>query len=448
MKKRPKILLRGGVTPPSLPYSAPAASGIVNASIPGFALIPMLQHAGQPARCLVKAGDPVQEGMLIGRAEGASSANVHSSIPGTVVEVRSCRGADGRISPAVLIEFGGEFAATGRRREPTDWEKLSRADLLGRIQAAGVVGLGGGLVPTHLKLARPAGRTVDLFIANGMDSEPSLVGDAALMREKSREIAAGIRICQAILGASRVVLAVGDAEEAGIAPAFRALFGEGGGGFEVAVFSSRYPQGHEQLLQAAVTGTTPVPTGNGAGAAVDAGCVVLNVATIHAVYEAVVLGRPMIERVVTVSGSSIRRPRCLKVRVGTPVGELLEECGGLTEAPAKVVLGGPMRGLAVDSLDFPVTKGVSGVITFDHSDARVGPELPCIHCGACVDVCPWDLVPTRLHKLIERGEIGQALSEGLASCTECGCCAFSCPSRIPLVESLRRGKKGGQARHG
>lgn len=449
MKRQPNMLLRGGVTPPSLPFSAPAASGIVNASIPGFALIPMLQHAGLPARCLVKAGDHVQEGMLIGQADGAMSANVHSSIPGTVVEVRSARGADGRVSAAVLIEFGGEFAATGRRREPTEWEKLSRADLLGRIQAAGVVGLGGGLVPTHLKLARTPGRKVDLFIANGMDSEPSLMGDAALMREKSREIAVGMRICRAILDAGRVVLAVGDAEQQDVAPAFRAIFGEGGSGFEVAVFSSRYPQGHEQLLRAAVTGIPPARAGDGAGGSADPGCVVLNVATIYAVYEAVVLGRPMIERVVTVSGSSVREPRCLKVRVGTPVGELFDECGGLTEAPAKVVLGGPMRGLALSSVDFPVTKGVSGVMTFDRSDARVGPELPCIHCGACVDACPWGLVPTRLHKLIERGDIPRAFAEGLSSCTECGCCAFSCPSRIPLVESLRRGKqRGGHIRRG
>jgi len=196
MKTQPKMLLRGGVTPPAFPFSAPAASGIANAAIPGFALIPMLQHAGPPARCLVKAGDRVQEGMLIGRADGSASANVHSSIPGTVLEVRNARGADGRISAAVLIEFGGEFAATGRRRDRADWEKLSRADLLARIQSAGVVGLGGGLVPTHVKLARPAGSRVDLFIANGMDSEPSLVGDAALLREKAGEISIGIRICR------------------------------------------------------------------------------------------------------------------------------------------------------------------------------------------------------------------------------------------------------------
>ncbi len=439
MKHQPKTLLRGGVNPPPPAFSAPTASGIMNASIPGFALIPMLQHAGSPAQCLVKPGDPVREGMLIGKADGPRSANVHSSIPGIVVEVREARGADGSVSPAVLIEFGGEFAATGKRREPLDWEKLSRIELLTRIQAAGVVGLGGGLVPTHLKLAHAPGRAIELFIANGMVCEPPMTGDSALLREKPREIATGMKICGKILEARRVVLAVGETDEQEVVPEFRKAFQENGGGWEIAVLPSRYPQGHEQLLRSAVLSRMSGEAGsrNGRGEPVS---IVLNVGTILAVYEAVVYGRPMIERVVTVCGQPVREPRILKVRVGTPISDLFDECGGLCEQPAKVVLGGPMRGLAVSSLDFPVTKGVSGVVTFTRAETNQGPELPCIHCGACVDACPWGLVPTRLHKLIERGEFTRAFAEGLSSCTECGCCAFSCPSRIPLVESLRRGK--------
>jgi len=167
------------------------------------------------------------------------------------------------------------------------------------------------------------------------------------------------------------------------------------------------------------------------------------VATLFAVYEAVVAERPLIERFVTVTGSAVRMPGVLKVRVGTRIADLFEECGGLVEQPGKVVLGGPMRGVSVASLDFPVTKGVSGVMAFTKAEARVGPELPCIHCGACVEACPWGLVPTRLHKLIEQGNIATALAEDLSSCTECGCCAFACPSKIPLVDSLRRGKRLG-----
>jgi len=151
----------------------------------------------------------------------------------------------------------------------------------------------------------------------------------------------------------------------------------------------------------------------------------------------------LIERCVTVTGGAVRRPGVLKVRVGTRVGDLFEECGGLSEAPGKIVLGGPMRGASISSLDFPVTKGVSGVMAFTQAEARTGPELPCIRCGACVEACPWGLVPTRLHKLIQRGDVTAALAEGLSSCTECGCCSFACPSRIPLADSLRRGKRSG-----
>ena len=264
MRRQLKPLLRGGVNPPLLSFSAPT-SGIVNAAIPGFALIPMLQHAGRPALCLVKAGDPVEEGMLIGRADGPKSANVHSSIPGTVAEIRDCAAPDRISSTAVLIELGGEFGTTGRRRAPADWERLSRADLLSRIQAAGVVGLGGGLIPTHLKLAQPPGRKVALFIVNGMACEPSMTGDASLLREKSREIAIGARICRKILDAGRTVLAVGDTLESEIAAAFRGAFEQDGAACEIASFPERYPQGHEQLLQAALTSWSVPPSDNGRG---------------------------------------------------------------------------------------------------------------------------------------------------------------------------------------
>ena len=446
MNRRRFSLSIGGASPPAakLSLSAPL---IANASIPAFALIPMQQHAGSPASCLVRPGDRVQEGMVIGKADGVRSANVHSSIPGTVVSVEEITGADGTVSRAALVEFGGEFARTGRPRVDNDWERLSRADLLGRIQACGVVGLGGSLVPTHLKLARQPGHPVALFIANGMECEPLLSGDVSLMREASSEIATGMRICQRILEASRVVLAISESYEEELLPLFRRAFEESAGSFEIACLASQYPRGHEQLVKAAILKRASPSDGNGEYTGPE--CVVLNVATLYAVCEAVVHDKPVMERIVTVTGSAVRRPGALRVRIGTPVGDLFDECGGLVEPPGKVILGGPMRGVAISSLDIPVTKGVLGVVAFTREEARISAEMPCIRCGACVDACPWGLVPTRLHKLIQRGDAAAALAEGLSACTECGCCAFVCPSRIPLVDSLRKGKRmGASSDHG
>ncbi|HUI72562.1 MAG TPA: RnfABCDGE type electron transport complex subunit C [Spirochaetia bacterium] len=438
MKIQRAFLSVGGVNPPSVKlFSGPVG----NASIPAFALIPMLQHVGPPARCLVRAGDRVQEGMLIGKADGPRSANVHSPIPGTVVAVEQTQCADGTSSLAAIIEFGGEFTRTGKAHALTDWEKLSRSELLRRIESAGVVGLGGSMIPTHLKLTREPSHKVGILIGNGIESEPSLCGDVSLMREKSRGVAIGLRICQRILEATRVVLAIGQSNEEELAPLFREAFADDGAPwFEITACAARYPLGHEDLVRTAILSKGSLS--NGSGKLDDgADCVVLNVATLYAIFEAVVEGRPLIERFVTVTGSAVRTPGVVKVRFGTRVGDLFEECGGLVQPPGKVVLGGPMRGISVSSLDFPVTKGVSGVVAFTKAESRSGPQLPCIHCGACVEACPWGLVPTRLHKLIEQGNTAAALSEGLSSCTECGCCAFACPSRIPLVDSLRRGKR-------
>ena len=424
-------LPKGGVNPPDSSLISRDAA-IANAVVPSVAVIPMLQHAGRAAICAVKPGDVVREGMLIGRADGIRSANVHSSIPGRVVEVRRLRSPEGAPCDAVVIELGGEFDRSGKPRTLHEWEKLSRIDLLGKIQSAGVVGLGGELVPTHLKLAVTPRKAGSLLVANGIDCEPSLSADYALMRERPAEIIEALRICQALVGAARVVLALGEDAE-GLVPEFERVLKRTGLQGEIALMPSRYPQGNEQLVLSALDGVRP----SGPRAA----SIVLNVATLFAVYEAVVMDKPLIERVLTVTGAPVAVPQNLKVRVGTPVGDLFDDCGGLSTRPGKVVVGGPMRGVAVESLDVPVTKGTAGVTAFAGAEARTRKEWPCIHCGICVEVCPWDLVPTRLHKLIQQGEVEEAVREGLGRCTECGCCAFACPSHIPLVDIIRTGKR-------
>jgi electron transport complex protein RnfC len=433
-----KSFLQSGVNPPDNRFLTNAAA-IANAPVPSVAVIPLLQHAGSAARCVVKPGDLVREGMLIGKADGVSSANVHSSIPGRVAEVRQWRTIAGLSCEAVVIELGGEFDRSGRPQETRGWEGLSRMDLLGRIQTAGVVGLGGEQVPTHLKLALTPGRTVSLLVANGIDCEPSLSADSVLTREKAREIAEGIRICRALLNPTRTVLALGE-ESARCAEEFEHVFREFHLSCEILHMPSRYPQGNEQLILSTLEGGRPKAPAPSS--------VVLNVATLNAIYEAVALDRPLIERILTVTGLPVAAPKNLKVRIGTRIGDLFDDCGGFTSEPGKIVMGGPMRGIAVDSLDAPVTKGTLGVMAFSRSEARTRTQWPCIHCGACVEACPWDLVPTRLFKLIQQGDMNAATAEGLDRCTECGCCAFTCPSHIPLVDVMRTGKSRERGAHG
>ena len=431
-------LPRGGVNPPpELP--GPLDPAIANAALPNRAIIPMLQHSGRPALRLVKPGDTVSEGMLIGRADGPQSANVHASVPGVVAAVTEITLASGERCEAVQIDLGGSFETSGKPRVPRPWKSLGAPELLERIRGAGVVGLGGAAFPTHLKLARAPG-SCTLLAANGLDCEPALGADDALLREKAAEIVEGIHICQSLLSPGRTVLAVGERSR-DLVPGLERMIQGAGLHAQVVVLPARYPQGHEQLVIAALAGKPPRR---------DPSSVAVNVATLYAMYEAVVLGKPLIDRVLTVTGTTVARPRNLKARLGTRVGDLLEECGVDPSQTAKVVLGGPMRGVAVDSLDLPVTKDTIGIVAFSREEARPPRETACIRCGSCIEVCPWGLNPTRLYKLIRMGDDGQAAAEGLSRCTECGCCSYACPSRIPLSSILGQGKQGNgrRAPHG
>jgi electron transport complex protein RnfC len=430
----PTKLPKGGVNPPAEMH-APRGQGIVNAAIPSRALIPLLQHAGAPALCVVRQGDRVREGMQIGRADGPGSAHVHASIPGVVAALRQLSLPSGQVCQAVEIELGGEFETSGKLRARREWKRLPRRELLDQIRSAGVVGLGGGSVPTHVKLDAAPGSSSSVLVANGVESEPSLSADDALLREKASDVVEGLMICQALLEPARTVIAVGEGSEDLVAELER-IAARGGTGIEVAVLPSRYPNGHEELVRAALDRRLP----SGGLRADGPRAIVLNVATLFAVFEAVVLGKPLTERVLTVTGTPVSRPQNLKARFGTPIRDLLDDCGGLASAAGRIVMGGPMRGVSVDSLELPLTKGTSGLMVFGAEESRRGAELPCIRCGSCIEACPWELVPTRLFKLVRMGESMEAEREGLSRCTECGCCAYVCPSRIPLVAILRGGK--------
>lgn len=406
-----------------------------NAVIPSECIVALQQHIGAPSEPQVGPGDDVREGMLIGKATGFVSANVHSPIPGTVKELREIRLPNGVKTTAIVLELKGEFEQLGKERARGKWESLGREKLLEQIREHGVVGMGGATFPTHVKFSLPKGKSCDFLILNGTECEPYLSADHRLMLERPERLLTGLQIASRVLKPQRVIIAVESNKPDAIAR-LRRLVTEMGLGFEVQPLAVKYPQGDEKMVIKAIT-DREVPSG---GLPLDIGCVVSNAGTLHAIYEAIVFGKPLIERFVTVSGGAIARPGNLKVRIGTPVGDLIDECGGFSEVPEKLVSGGPMMGHSIADLSTPVTKGTSGILALTAAEVRKSPRTPCIQCGRCVSACPVGLEPTRLFKLVDHFEYDTALSEGLMDCRECGSCSYICPARIPLVQGLRIGK--------
>lgn len=429
-----KSFKKGGVHPHDH-KKATADLPIRNASVPSRAVIPLHQHMGKPALCTVKAGDTVTEGMLIGQAAGFFSANVSSSIPGTVTEITEIYQPNGLKSQAVVVELAGEFEKSGKTEKKQSWENLDGKTILDKIADTGIVGLGGATFPTHIKYAIKEGARVTDFVVNGVECEPYLTCDYRLMLEKTAEILTGIQIVSRIIKPERITIGIENNKPQAISH-IRKQIRARGLDYRVVPLKMRYPQGDEkQLLKAVVE--KEVPSG---GLPLDIGAVVSNVGTLHAIYEAVVLNKPLIERIVTVTGSVVNRPANLKVRVGTKISELIEECGGFSETPAKIIVGGPMMGFAIYDLDTPVTKGTSGIIALSRSEVKEETGTNCLSCGRCIRACPMGLNPTTLYKYIDFAQYERAKAEHLLDCKECGCCSYSCPARLPLVHTMKLGK--------
>jgi electron transport complex protein RnfC len=422
----------GGVHPHEFKYFTNEVP-IRNAPIPPEAIIPLQQHMGAPAECLVEAGDKVREGMLIGKASGVFSANVHASIPGKVKEIRDIYLATGMPSRAVVVEFEGEFERGGNGR--VQWREKDPKELLDLIREQGIVGMGGATFPTPIKFTTREGSPVEFFVVNGVECEPFLTADHRLMLEKTEGILEGIEIIRRILSPGSVLIGVEENKPDAVEALRRAIAGSGLG-IEVVVLKTRYPQGDEKQLLKALTGRE-VPSG---GLPLDIGAVVSNIGTVYAIYEAVALGKPLTERIVTVTGPALKNPANFKVRIGTPIGNLLEECGGFSQNPGKIVAGGPMMGFAVADPAVPVVKGTSGVLALSERQSKPVLQTPCIGCGRCIAACPFGLSPTTLYKWIEHREYQEAMNAGLMDCKECGCCGYVCPARIPLVQGMKLGK--------
>ena len=425
---------------PSYNKELSSGAAVVTAKLPERVVIPLSQHIGAPAEAIVKKGDLVEEGQKIGEANSFVSAPVHASISGKVKEVAMHPHASGGKVLSVVIEGDGETKSwpssdiIGLDLSTFDTEVIR---LL--IRSAGIVGMGGAAFPTSVKLSPPKDKAIDSVILNGCECEPYLTADERVMVEEAGKVVWGLKAIMKSVGAAKGYIGVEDNKPTAIEALSKVLDGDSSlkKDIEIVLLETKYPQGAEKMLIDAVLGRV-VPLGR---LPLDVGVVVNNVGTAAVVYDAIKDEKPLIERIVTISGNGITTPKNLLVRVGTSFADVIEECGGLKGSGEKEVLnGGPMMGIAQRSLDVPVTKGTSGITVLDADTVKPLDFKACIKCASCVEVCPMNLMPYRL------GDQGRlAMTEDFkawsgVSCIECGCCSFVCPSKRPLVQWIRLGK--------
>ena len=432
-------LFKGGVHPEeNKTYTADKA--IRQAGIPSIITIPMIQHTGAPCEPLVKKGDPVKKGQPIGASGKFIASPVHSSVSGVVKEIKTAPHPTADRATAVIIEPDGRDEWTAPAVKGGDPASFTKEEIIDTIKDSGIVGMGGAAFPTHVKLTPP--KKVDAVILNGAECEPYLTCDDRLMIERSEEILKGLDLIMRALEADKAFIAIESnkpkaAESMSAALKRLHLAGGGGRGIIIKILPARYPQGSEKQMIYAVLNRKVPPK----GLPFQVGCVVQNVGTALAVFDAVYNGRPLVERCVTVSGDGVNEPSNLKVRIGTSLKDLAEECGGLKKDIAKLIVGGPMMGIAQYTLDVPVIKGMSGVLFLSKEETRLFDEMPCVKCGRCVDSCPMDLLPYLYAKFVKKEKWDKLEGHNIDDCMECGSCAYVCPSRIPLVQYIKTGKR-------
>jgi electron transport complex protein RnfC len=408
---------------------------------PGSVAIALLQHTGAACEAIVKTRDAVVLGAKLAEAKAFISAPVHASISGVVQRESVTTLPNGRHVKTLPIQSAAENLAGDELIADLfggDWsldsfEDRDPAAIVQAIREAGIVGHGGAAFPTHVKLTRNPAKPVDVILLNGCECEPYLTADYRMMVEFPAPILAGARLAARAAGATRVCIAVEDNKPEAIAALRKAVQGSP---IEVLSVQSRYPMGGEKQTVRAALGRT-LPTG---GLPLDVGVVVLNVASAAAIARAVLRGKPLTHRVVSVTGAGVVSPKNVLAPVGASYQSLIDFCGGLKPGVARVIAGGPMMGFSLGSLDIPITKGTSGIVALTDEDVRRTEETTCVRCGRCVDVCPLNLVPTRLALASRHKNWDMARRYYLTACMECGCCAYVCPASIPLVQLMRMGK--------
>lgn len=430
-----KTFKNGGIHPPD--HKLTANVNIERLDIPAQVKIPLSQHLGAPSEAIVKKGDQVKTGQLIAQSKGFVSANIHSPVTGKIEKIDQVIDSSGYRKPAIII----------KTEEKEEWEEgiitdqeldnnieATAEEIIQKVNKAGIVGLGGATFPSHVKLSTPPDKKTEILIINGVECEPYLTADHRVMLEKTGELLTGIEIAQKALGVNKAIIGIENNKPDAIEHLQK--HAQNHPGIEIAPLKVKYPQGGEKQLIKAIIGAE-VPPG---GLPVDVGAVVFNVGTTIAIYEAVQKNKPLIERVVTITGKSLKKPSNFLVRIGTPIQDLIDAAGGLPSDTGKIINGGPMMGKAVLSTDIPVVKGSSGILLIQKEEAGRPASTSCIRCSRCLNVCPMNLEPYLLIKLAENDKCEELEANRTMDCVECGSCSYTCPANLPLLDFIRFGK--------
>ncbi|MDX9917898.1 MAG: electron transport complex subunit RsxC [Gudongella sp.] len=428
-----KLTFKGGVHVPEFKELTEEKSIIASES-PQFAYIPLHQHTGAPCDPIVNVGDRVKIGQKIGESSAFVSGNIHASIAGTVKEIKILYTPTGMKTRCVVIENDGtEEKEEYEQRESLD--NLTPEEIIAIIKEKGITGMGGASFPAHVKFSPPKEKPIDVIILNGAECEPYLTADHRVMLEYPELVVFGLKAIKKALSVEKAYIAVEDNKLNAVEALKKAV--DPADGIEVVALKTKYPQGDEKRIIDAVTGRK-VKTG---ALPMDVGCVVSNVSSAKAIAEAILYGKPLYERVVTVTGRGIAEPKNIMARIGTPFSDLISQCGGFVGKPGKVIGGGPMMGIAQFTLDVPIQKGSGGILVLPEEEVKEQEVLPCIKCGKCVDACPSRLQPLFISAYALKNEIEMADRYSALSCVECGACSFVCPSKRPISESIRNIKK-------
>ena len=430
-----KILtFKGGIHPHDN-KTATASVDIVTLDAPQTLIFPMQQHIGAPCEPLVTVGEQVKMGQKIADSKAFISAPIHASVSGKVIAIEPVLHPSGSKVMSVIIENDGLDTVHESIAPKGDLSALEPKEIVEIVREAGIVGMGGAGFPTSVKLSPPPDKKINHVIINGAECEPYLTSDHRVMLEEPEDVIAGLKIIMKVLGLDKGYIGI----EVNKSDAIKVMEQHAAKekGIEVVRLQTKYPQGAEKQLIQVVTGEE-VPSG---ALPADVGAIVNNIDTCTAIARAVKTGMPLIRRIVTVSGSAVKEPRNYSVRIGTPFKALFEKSEGFREEPVKIVMGGPMMGIAQFSIDVPVVKGTSGLLAFTEKEVTLQPESPCIRCGKCLDACPMNLLPLYLNAYAVKNDLDKAEAYHAADCIECGSCSYVCPAKRHLVQTIRVAKQ-------